>query len=483
MSGSTNASDIALRRKLEAELYEAKESLSDTYYDHAKDQQQSALDEEAEAFSKSKEKYIEELEKQLEDSETLIQNSLMDMLLNADAVYTELNGIADTYGITLSNELVEPWKNASAQATAWKNELQTSMTSGEYAALIGEDGAITAFANGVATKLEGSWNSAQTAAQNYVDFLTNEELGNNFGKTITGFGTQIQSLVTYWNNVKNAAEAAHAEQERKVTVGGNPNVGKEDGSEKNKGGDDDKDNKSSGSNYDNGGLSEEEVKEMQKYLGVSVDGKWGPNSQAEAKNQWGVTDANGSWSRYRSTHNQWKSYQDASKAGYANIRTSSEFGRAGNNDKKKYKTYQRYLDAMYHKYKLKGYAKGTIGTTKDQWAITDEIGDELVLVPGPNGNLSFMRKGTSVVPSDITTNLVEWGKLNPDMLNTANPTAGINMISNAINKPELNISFDSLIKAENITEETLPAVKKLVTQELNRFTKELNYALKGKGAR
>ena len=138
---------------------------------------------------------------------------------------------------------------------------------------------------------------------------------------------------------------------------------------------------------------------------------------------------------------------------------------------------------MYHKYKLKGYAKGTIGTTKDQWAITDEIGDELVLVPGPNGNLSFMRKGTSVVPSDITTNLVEWGKLNPDMLNTANPTAGINMISNAINKPELNISFDSLIKAENITEETLPAVKKLVTQELNRFTKELNYALKGKGAR
>jgi hypothetical protein len=63
--------------------------------------------------------------------------------------------------------------------------------------------------------------------------------------------------------------------------------------------------------------------------------------------------------------------------------------------------------------------------------------------------------------------------------------AGVNvsMISNAISKPEFNISFDALVRAENITEETLPAVRKLVTQELDRFTRELNYAIKGRGGR
>ena len=129
-----------------------------------------------------------------------------------------------------------------------------------------------------------------------------------------------------------------------------------------------------------------------------------------------------------------------------------------------------------------GYAKGTTGTSKDEWALTDEFGPELTMYATPDGTLSFMRAGSTVVPAGITANLVEWGKLNPDMLNV-NGTPNANMISNAINKPELNITFDSLIRAENITEETLPAVKKLVTQELNRFTKELNYALKGKGAR
>ena len=130
------------------------------------------------------------------------------------------------------------------------------------------------------------------------------------------------------------------------------------------------------------------------------------------------------------------------------------------------------------------YAHGTIGTKRDEWAVTDEpqFGDELVLVPGKDGNLSFMRKGTGVVPADLTANLIEWGKFTPDSFNIGSGV-NINMINNAVNKPEFNFAFDALVKAENITEETLPAVKKLVTQELNRFTKELNYALKGKGAR
>lgn len=47
----------------------------------------------------------------------------------------------------------------------------------------------------------------------------------------------------------------------------------------------------------------------------------------------------------------WKSYDEAAKAGYSNIRTRSEFARGGS-DKEKYGTYDKYLEAMYNKYVL-----------------------------------------------------------------------------------------------------------------------------------
>lgn len=129
----------------------------------------------------------------------------------------------------------------------------------------------------------------------------------------------------------------------------------------------------------------------------------------------------------------------------------------------------------------KAFAKGTTGTTKDQWAYTDEpwLGDEIVLVPGKNGNLQYMRKGTAVMPADISENLMEWGKINPDMSNIAKGVHGVNLMSNYVSKPEINLTFDALVKADNITEDTLPEVKKFVQQEINSLVKQMNYALKG----
>ena len=130
------------------------------------------------------------------------------------------------------------------------------------------------------------------------------------------------------------------------------------------------------------------------------------------------------------------------------------------------------------------YAQGTTGTTRDEWAITDEpwLGDELVLVPGKDGNLSFMRKGTGVVPADLTANLMEWGQFTPDSMNLGSGI-NVNMVNNAVNKPEFNLSFEALVKAERIDENTLPEVKKYVQQEINTLVKQMNYAIKGKGGR
>ena len=64
------------------------------------------------------------------------------------------------------------------------------------------------------------------------------------------------------------------------------------------------------------------------------------------------------------------------------------------------------------------------------------------------------------------------------MMTAHNASQGINLMSNYVNKPELNLSFEALVKAGSITQETLPAVKKLVTEELDKFTRKLNYAIK-----
>jgi hypothetical protein len=50
--------------------------------------------------------------------------------------------------------------------------------------------------------------------------------------------------------------------------------------------------------YDNGGLSDAGIRVLQKALGVTVDGKWGPASQAAAKAKWGVTSASDAYQKY-----------------------------------------------------------------------------------------------------------------------------------------------------------------------------------------
>lgn len=140
---------------------------------------------------------------------------------------------------------------------------------------------------------------------------------------------------------------------------------------------------------------------------------------------------------------------------------------------------QRYTIAK-NKLPAAFYAKGTLGTTHDQFAITDEswIGEEITLAAGKNGQLQYLKKGSAVMPADISANLVEWGKLNPNMMKVGGG-ANFNMISNAVNKPEFNLSFDALVKADRIDEGTLPEIKKYVTQEINSLVKQMNYAIKG----
>ena len=415
---------------MQAQLNESKESLDDLFYDHSINSQQAALDEESEYFQTAQERRIEYLESTLENVDELIVNSMMDVMLNADTVHNTLNEQANTYGVTLSKELTQPWLDASAQAIAWRNELKRDMTEGEWASMIGEGGAITAFSNGVATKLGGSWDTAKTKAKAYSDFLTGAELKKNFSGAITTFVSYLQKIVDKWNEIRNAANAAVSVTPT-VPSGGYTGGGSSGGG--------------------GGGKTENPPKkETPKAKTMHADGQLyartvvPTNLTSMHKTVGGVT------------------YVPIPGTDYYVKKSDAPFG-----------------SAPYGTKKYKYYAKGSLGVDKDQWAITDEsqFGDELVLVPGKDGNLSFMRKGTGVVPADLTQKLFELAQIPTSDLMGKSMTAIVPNITKNEFKNEFN--FDSLVHVDHCDQSTLKDLEKMVDNKINQFGKQMNYALKG----
>ena len=110
--------------------------------------------------------------------------------------------------------------------------------------------------------------------------------------------------------------------------------------------------KKAGGGYDNGGLSNDKVAQVQRFIGVTADGLWGKQSSGAVN---GAT-AQQAWNAYQAAQSV-KDYASASAAlrnggaSGANIMTSMEFIRhknSGNSDYAAYASYQDYLrDAVF----------------------------------------------------------------------------------------------------------------------------------------
>ena len=426
MSGSTNKADIAERRKLEAQLYESRESLNDTYYDHAKDAQQEALDAEQEAYETAMTTMIEKMRVSLEeataDMAAFLDSVTIAVSMNADTV---LEKYRETE-VPLNDAITNPWEEAAAKVAKYGGDANNLMDVWK------QNGYFAEFKSTASANLSSPWSSGTTAANAFKTSVSTVMSGvvSNIASNVKTAADELSRLYQQIQDTEKRAASAN------LTVN-NSGTG--------------------------GGGSGDYVAPEKKYhttatldIGTTVLTSKGVGTSKSAAESQALSAMSDNYYNYKSSH--------------------------GTREDAIYSLWSRTKSKI--KYNTQQYAKGTTGTTRDEWAITDEarFGDELVLVPGKDGNLSFMRKGTGVIPADLTANLMEWGQFTPDDMNFGGGV-NINMINNAVNRPEFNFAFDALVKAENITEETLPAVKKLVTQELNRFTKELNYALKGKGAR
>ena len=428
LSSSTNAADIAERRKLEAQLYESRESLNDTYYDHAKDSQNEALDAEASAYEESMTKFVEGLRTSLTEATANMDEFLMGVtsmvMYNADTILTKY----EETNLPLTKELTNPWEEAKKATSSYSGNALDLMNQWT------KEGGFFAQFNSTGTKnLQSPWSAGTTAANSFKTSVSTVMSGvvSNIATNVKTASGELSKL--YQQIIDTEARAASAN----VVV---DNGGSGGGS-------------SGGGSGGGGGGSQKSMHHVYSTVKEIILG-----SQSYVDNNTKTID--GVKYFLRLSDGFYYKISDLKKRKYDGGRTT---GWA--------------IPAYTAGYSY--YAKGTTGISHDEWAITDEpqFGDELVLVPGKDGNLSFMRKGTGVVPADLTANLMEWGQFTPDSFNLGGGV-NVNMINNAVIKPQYDFSFDSLVHVDHCDQGTLKDLEKMVDNKIDKFSKDLNYSLK-----
>ena len=553
MGGSSDAATIAQRTKLEAQLREAKESLSDSYYDHTMDSQSQAFDDEIRAYEKVTTSYIESLRESIKDVKSLIDTTMTEVMVNADVVLSEINRLSGEYGFKIDASLKQPWDAASEEVSYFKSVVYNSLDG-----LSNESGIISLFgseANKV--KLSSVFKLGSGAASDFEDAVkihmgnveglvnTYTSVGSEryYGKSLKApwedaesaplhwseqsqiymteyvvnyaekyYKEQLNELLDYpWNNagayaswgsgvqgvlegVKNKAvevgqEIAKAfdvetpdyysgyteEPSTDKSSGSNNDTSKNADTKTSSSNNTTKSTNTSNTNKTTNSNQTTKVPEVAKtYRGLAVgqiklsDKTLTAESRTSDKT-YPTVEAAKNAAKTTATNALYTQYYKYRKAKNSRVTDSSIQKAWDNNIKKQIVWTQAYV-----------YAKGTLGTKQDQFAITDEswIGDEITLAAGKHGQLQYLKKGSAVMPADISANLVEWGKLDPTMMNFGDMSGGIQVMSNYVSKPELNLSFDSLVHVDHCDEGTLKDLEKMVDTKINQFSKQMNYAIK-----
>lgn len=475
MSGSTDASTIAERTKLEQQLREAKEGLNDSYYGHAMDSMSNALDDELDAYTKGAEDYIESLRESIKDTDLLIEQTYQKVLQNTDIVLQTITQKADEYGFYIDDYLTSPWENAQTEALDLEasaishidniydkvNSVTSTMTANITQPWKDGKKDLLSFSEEVPKQLDLMLQKATTNQQEMLDTTTS---------FVGEMKYQIDLIPTYadeaaqrmLDTAKKNVEQINAEY-AKITYPsyeGKPAGGGDTGG--------------------NGGYvakpasdpnainrTTANITSLQMFLnegfgvGLSKNGSYDSATKSAVKKVQGIVGAN----------------QDA---GWYGTNTRDKIIAYWDKKAKGDRQNREWWDRWKPKLPPAMYAKGTLGTTKDQFAITDEswIGEEITLAAGKNGQLQYLKKGSAVMPADISANLVEWGKLNPNMMNIGDMSGGVQLMSNYVSKPELNLSFDSLVHVDHCDEGTLKDLEKMVDTKINQFSKQMNYAIK-----
>lgn len=130
------------------------------------------------------------------------------------------------------------------------------------------------------------------------------------------------------------------------------------------------------------------------------------------------------------------------------------------------------VTGWFRKSDVKAYAKGTKGIDRDQLALIDELGEELQLVPDGNGRLAYLKKGTAILNNTMTERLMDLAMNPQDVLDRSRPVINAPHIVN--NEIAIDASIAELIHIDNVSNDTLPNLEKVVEKQMDKYVKNLN---------
>lgn len=424
LSGDNSASAIAKRKQLEAELAEAKADLEETYYDQSITTQQEALDNKLEIFQEEKDAEMEALDEYLENTELVVADSMNAIQSSGEAVLQALNGLAEEYGVNISDALKKPWEDAATAIATTTSNIEAIKTD---------------YQNDISGADQAAEEAVDDQRQANVD--TEAEKKDKFTK-----GQKVTA--------KKGTVAYNSKGKKDFTVGYNSD-----------------------------------------YTVVSVDNKTGLTKvkNADGKIRYFKTDdlkvatssggsggSSGNSKYYKKYTGKSTSIVDALKAIGVDGSKNNRKKIAQANDIKNYsgtaKQNAKLLDLL-KKGKLKKYATGSLGIDKDQIGWLDELGEELQLIPGGNGRLAYIKKGTGIVPADMTERLMNLATNSQDILDRNRPSIGM---SPSVTHNEVNITMDiaEVVHIDHVDSNTVPDVTKAVEKQLDKYMQNLNGKLK-----
>ena len=140
-----------------------------------------------------------------------------------------------------------------------------------------------------------------------------------------------------------------------------------------------------------------------------------------------------------------------------------------------YKTGNAYT-GWVRKTDLVGFSRGSLGVQSSGLAILDELGEELQLVPSSQGRLEYIKKGTGIVPSDLTEKIVN---LATDPVGTLSGMIPKTQLPSIETKDfNFEFKFDSLLRVDHADQNSIPALRKMVREEFNGMMGQVNSKLK-----
>ena len=447
LSNSTNASDIATKRKLEAELVEAKEALNDTYYDHAKQSQEDALSAEQEAYEETMNRFVENLRAGLDaalfDMDNFISGVTTMVTLNADTVLEKYQ----TNNPYLSKELTDPWSAAIAQSKQYEGDALALLNR-----WVDAGGDFNTLNTTIGDELQSPWEAGSSA----VD-LFKQNVDTQMDSVLSKVESNVQSakseLADLYAEIKSTAE--------KVAE-----------------------------------IKGEDPPENPAYNPTPDPTPTPTPSVTTPKNTTPTRPASPTRPKFKKVGDLWsgvghtgvsigkKTYNKASEVegtdgiyypytngnGYAGYIKKGEGYTVLSNGK---------IDIHSFKPIYQKYAKGATDIDKDQLAIVDELGPELMLRANPTtGRLDYVTKGTGIVPADATSELMKLADIGVDGLMMPKFDSGINMMTNYITKPEFKIDIEEFVHVERVDQDTLPKLEAMMDKKINDFSRALNYSIK-----